>query len=50
MGDEERTVYTRTGDDCRNQGRNGRRDEDEDGYLNEEVPSEAELIGALNRI
>jgi len=50
MGDEERTVYTRTGDDCMNQGRDGRREEDEDGYPNEEAPSEAELIGALNRI
>ena len=50
MGDEERTVYTRTGDDFRNQGLDGRREEDEDGYPNEKSPSKAELIGALNQI
>ena len=50
MGEEERIVYTRTGDDRMNQERNGRREEYEDGYPNEEAPSEAELIGALNQI
>ena len=50
MGEEERIVYTRTGEDCINQGRDGRKEEDEDGCSNEEAPPEAELIGALNRI
>ena len=50
MGEEERIVYTKTGDDRMNQERDGPREEDEDGYSNEEAPSEAELIEALNRI
>ena len=38
------------GGECWNQERDERREVDEDGYPNEEAPSEAEMIGALNRI
>ena len=46
---EDESVYTKTEDDW-NQRRDEWKVENEDRFINEEDPSEAELIGALNRI